>query len=141
MNVRCKECGFALIEAIVAIVILSMTLLATYGWINVSIDMLTRSDDVVSQELALGRLVSDLRHHDFKESTTGSYDYENLEFEWQANLMEPARKGTNVRGRNGLYDQSLYLVEINVTKLSRKIASYTIRVVHSERVRDPQFEL
>ena len=136
-----RQTGFALIEAIVAIVVLSMTLLAAYGWINVSIEMLVKSDDVVTQELAINRLTDRLKRHDFSQSSTGNYRYENLEFEWQAHLIEPIRPGKNTRGRTGLFDHGLYLVNINVSRFSQQIASYTIRVVHSQRVREPRFEL
>ena len=87
-----RQTGFALIEAIVAIAVLSMTLLAAYGWINVSIEMLVKSDDVVTQELAINRLTDRLKRHDFSQSSAGNYQYENLEFEWQARLIEPIRK-------------------------------------------------
>ena len=136
-----RRTGFALIEAIVAIAVLSMTLLAAYGWINVSIEMLVKSDDMVTQELAIDRLTDQLRHHDFGQSTGGSFQYENLEFEWQAHLLEPIRPGKNMLGRTGLFDHGLYLVDINVSRLSHQIASYSVRIVHSERVREPRFEL
>jgi len=136
-----RPAGFALIEAIVAIAVLSMALLAAYGWINVSIEMLVKSDDVVTQELAINRLTDRLKRHDFSKSSTGNYRYENLEFEWQAHLIEPIRPGKNTRGRTGLFDHGLYLVNINVFRFSQRIASYSVRVVHSQRVRERRFEL
>ncbi len=45
------------------------------------------------------------------------------------------------RGRTGLFDHGLYHDNINVSRFSQRIASYSVRVVHSQRVREPRFEL
>ena len=42
--------GFTLLEAMVAIVVLSMSLFASYSWIDVSTQSLVRSERILSQE-------------------------------------------------------------------------------------------
>jgi len=131
--------GFTLVEAIVALVVLSTALMATYGWIQVSVEMLIKTDEVTNQEIGLGQLVANLQSIDFAKQSDGEYDYGDLSFSWIAKPYEKERPGRNVLGRKGAYDHTLYVISIVVLKGASQVANYRVRLVDSVLVRPPEF--
>ena len=131
--------GFTLVEAIVALVVLSMSLMATYGWIQVSVEILIKTDEVTNQEIGLGQLVANLQSVDFAKQLDGKYDYGELSFSWIAKPYEKKRPGRNVLGRKGAYDHTLYVISIVVSKGASRVANYRVRLVDSVLVRPPEF--
>ena len=136
---RNSQSGFTLVEAMVSIVILTMSLVATYSWVNVSIQMLLRSDEVMTQELLIGNLTEELELIDLDQVNRGAMSLEDLRLEWEAIPLE-SKSGVNNRGMIGYYDHTLYDVEINVFRSAMPVAAYVVRRVTSRRVRDPRRE-
>jgi hypothetical protein len=131
--------GFTLVEAIVALVVLSMSLMATYGWIQLSAEILIRTDEVNSQEVGLSLLVEELQGTDFSEQTVGEYEYGELWFNWVAEPYEETRPGRTGLGLESAYDHTLYVISIVVLRDVTLVASYRLRLVNSALVRPPQF--
>ena len=129
--------GFTLVEAIVALVVLSMSLMATYGWIQLSAEMLIKTDEVNSQEVGLNLLVEELQGADFSEQTGGEYEYGQLSFNWVAEPYEETRVGRNGLGLQSAYDHTLYVISIMVFRDVTLVASYRLRLVNSVLVRQP----
>ena len=129
--------GFTLVEAIVALVVLSMSLMATYGWIQLSAEMLIKTDEVSSQEVGLNLLVEKLQGNDFSEQTGGEYEYGQLRFNWMAEPYEETRSGRNGLGRKSAYDHTLYIISVEVFRDVTLIASYRLRLVNSVLARPP----
>ena len=129
--------GFTLVEAIVALVVLSMSLMATYGWIQLSAEMLIKTDEVNSQEIGLNLLVEELQGIDFSEQTDGEYEYEQLWFNWLAEPYEQTRPGLNGLGLKSVYDHTLYVISIEVFRDVTLVANYQLRLVNSVLVRPP----
>ena len=69
-----SQAGFTLLEAMVAIIVLSMSLFASYSWIDVSVQSLVRSEQMFAQELLLNEFserlaiveIQDVRRGDMK---------------------------------------------------------------------------
>ena len=129
--------GFTLVESIVALVVLSMSLMATYAWIQLSAEMLIKTDEVSSQEVGLNLLVEELQGNDFSEQTGGEYEYGQLRFNWVAEPYEETRSGRNGLGRKGAYDHTLYIISVEVFRDVTLIANYRLRLVNSVLVRPP----
>ena len=127
--------GFTLVEAIVALVVLSMSLMATYGWIQLSAEMLIKTDEVSIQEVGLNLLVEELQGNDFSEQTGGEYKYGQLSFNWVAEPYEETRVGRNGLGLQSSYDHTLYVISIMVFRDVTLVASYRLRLVNSVLVR------
>ena len=132
--------GFTLIEAIVALVVLSMSLMATYGWIQLSAEMLIKTDEVNSQQLGLDLLVDELQSTDFSKQTGGEYEYGQLRFNWVAEPYEETRQGRNGMGLKSAYDHTLYVIFIEVFKDVTLVANYRLRRVNSVLVRPPELK-
>ena len=133
--------GFTLVEAIVALVVLSMSLMATYGWIQLSAEMLIKTDDVNSQQIGLNQLLEELQGTDFSEQTDGEYEYRQLRFNWVAQPYEKTRSGRNGLGRKSSYDHTLYVISIAVFRDVTLVADYRLRLVNSVLVRPPELRL
>jgi prepilin-type N-terminal cleavage/methylation domain-containing protein len=131
--------GFTLVEAIVALVVLSMSLMATYGWIQLSAEMLIKTDEVSSQEVGLNLLVEDLQGTDFSEQTAGEYEYGQLSFKWVAEPYEETRPGLSGTGLEAAWDHTLYVISIVIFRDSTLVANYRLRMVNSALVRPPVF--
>ena len=136
---RNSQSGFTLVEAMVSIVILTMSLVATYSWVNVSIQMLLRSDEVMTQELLIGNLTEELELIDLDQVNRGEMSLEDLRLEWEAIPLE-SKSGVNNQGMIGYYYHTLYDVEINVFRSAVPVSAYVVRRVTSRRVRDPRRE-
>ena len=129
--------GFTLVEAIVALVVLSMSLMATYGWIQLSAEMLTKTDEVSSQEVGINLLVEELQGANFYQQTAGEYEYEQLLFKWVAEPYEETRPGRTGVGLEAAWDHRLYVISIAVFRDVTPVANYRLRLVSSELVRPP----
>lgn len=124
----------------VAIVILTMTLIASYSWINISIQMLIRVDEVMSQELLLDELLEEIYLTDLDTTRSGQLSRGGLSATWEARPIE-SKSSRNLRDRIGFYDHTLYGIEISVSSETAEIGAWTTRRVTSRRVRDPSIEL
>lgn len=136
---RFNQRGFTLVEAMVAIVILTMTLLATYSWINVSIEMLIRTDEVLTQELLIDELMEEIYLTDIDSEPSGKLERGEVLVSWDAEPRD-VKSSKNQRGITGFYDHTLYDIEVEVYNGTERVASYTTRQVTSRRVRDPRVE-
>ena len=129
--------GFTLVEAIVALVVLSMSLMATYGWIQLSAEMLIKTDEVSSQEVGINLLVEKLQVADFYQQTAGEYEYEQLLFKWVAEPYEETRPGRTGIGLEAAWDHRLYVISITVFRDVTLVANYRLRLVNSVLARPP----
>lgn len=134
-----EQRGFTLVEAMVAIMILTMSLFAVYGWANVSIQMLVRSDEVLTQELMLKELSEQLSIINLKAQPSGEIALHDLQANWIATPVESA-SGRNNIGTIGYYDHTLYQIDIEVMHGRQIVATYVTRKVESIRTRDPVIE-
>jgi prepilin-type N-terminal cleavage/methylation domain-containing protein len=135
-----RQRGFTLLEAMVATVVLTMSLFATYSWVDVSIQMLIRSDEVMTQELLVSDFLEELDLIDLQKTQDGTLAREDLRLEWLATPIE-TKSGVNNRGIRGYWDHTLYRVEISIYRSSQLIASFDTRQVSSDQVREPRYEL
>lgn len=135
-----KERGFTLIEAMVAIIILSSSLFATFSWVNVGIETLVRAENTLEQEVLIDELIEQLYVTNLSDVRKGRLERGVLVLEWQASPVD-SRSGVNNRGVRGLYDHTLHELKIDVLRGGNKVGSHRTRMVTSRRVRNPQFEL
>ena len=62
-----RQQGFTLIEAVVALLILTMAMTAAFSWVNVSIATLLRSDEILTRHLLVNQLLEELPRIDFEQ--------------------------------------------------------------------------
>ncbi|MBO6564941.1 MAG: hypothetical protein JJ956_09385 [Pseudomonadales bacterium] len=122
----------------VAVVILSTSMLATYSWINQSVEMLRRSDQMLIQELALSEVLEQVRLNDFDDQDSGEFSRGQVTINWEARPLEQ-RDGRNNRNIRGFYVHTLFDLSLEVQHELERARVYSTRVVRSKLVRQPQF--
>ncbi|MBO6702761.1 MAG: prepilin-type N-terminal cleavage/methylation domain-containing protein [Pseudomonadales bacterium] len=132
---KTNQLGFTLLEAMVAIVILSMSLFATYSWINVSIQTLQRSSEVLTEEVLINEVLDRLVIHG--DQDVGGRLYKgDQSLEWEKILVEK-KQGKNNIGSTSFHDHTLYDIKITLKKDQRKTVVHQTRLVESVQVREP----
>jgi general secretion pathway protein I len=132
-----RERGFTLLEAIVALTILSAALLGAYSWVSGNIQSLIRVRALALEEAAVKQALGVLESQDLATQPQGSYAFRDFRVDWDALALEPAHPGRSTVGGMGLYDFVLYQVEMQVFARERLVATPQLRVVQYERVREP----
>lgn len=134
-----RQTGFTLLEAMVSIVILSMSSFAIYSWVSISVEMLIRSDEVLAQEQLVTEAIERLKHTDMDVQKRGEFSSGELILSWRAEELEK-KESRNNADFIGYHDLTLYNIRIAVTKNENLVAQYETRHLVSRRVRDPEYE-
>lgn len=137
MSRRCA--GFTLLEAIVALVILSSGLMAAYAWFSQDIRYLVKVNDLALEEAAISEAVDRLKLEDFASNAEGTFQWGDYQVDWQAIPLEPPRIGRSFLGGTGLYDLTLYQVRLTLYYRGRLFAAPAFRMVKYRQVREPAF--
>ena len=126
VNNRSKEKGFTLIEAIVALVILSGAMLVTFAWTD---NVLRQSEKIVHRVDAnkiLKNFLADLDSLDEIEVGEKFTQHENYSLMWKTELVDEA-PGVLSNGVKSNFDLSLFSVDIEIRRGSEMIAIYNTR--------------
>lgn len=135
---RCA--GFTLLEAIVALVILSGGLMAAYAWFGQDIRYMIKVNDLSLEETAISEAVDRLALEDFGQRTEGSFPWGDYQVDWVATPLEAPRAGRSPDGGGSLYGFTLYQVQLSLFYQGRLFASPHLRMVKSRKVRKAAFE-
>jgi len=130
--------GFTLVEAMVALVIFSMSAMGIYSWINTNLISLNRVAIVAESEFVVNSAIERLKLVDLRNETEGSFDVAGYRVDWNAELMEPWTYGMALRGTKSLYDLGLYVVSIHLSKNNRVVATYSYRQAAWYQAREPK---
>jgi prepilin-type N-terminal cleavage/methylation domain-containing protein len=107
--------GFTLLEVLVAIVIVSSTIIAVFQIFSLGFETLSKLHMYENMYLSLTNLLEDINGiNDFetnkeKRGTAGGFTYE-----WHASPASPAQRITMVGGEYGPYDIILYKILLRV---------------------------
>lgn len=138
MSVRCT--GFTLLEAIVALVILSGGLLAAYAWFSQDMRHLIKINDLALEETVVSEAVDRLELVDFAKQATGDFQWGDYQVMWEAVPLEPSKQGRTPAGGVSLYDLTLYQVHMRLSYRGRHFASPQLRMVKYRQARKPAFQ-
>ena len=126
--------GFALLEAIVAIVLFAAAGMALYGLFNTNLISLLRVHDV-SREAPVVRYAMEHLSAVDPRAEAGSFEVDGFDVTWTARLVEPVRQGQNVLGVLGDFEVGLYDIEFQVADDGRRLGTWRLRRVGFEKVR------
>ncbi len=133
--------GFTLLEAIVALTVLSIGLMAVFGWFNQNIRHLIKINDLALEEVVTEEVMARLELEDFAGAASGSYQLGDHTVGWRATPVEPRRAGLSPRGSQSLYEIALYEVELEITYRGRLISAPKTRMTRFKKVRLSPAEL
>ncbi len=121
--------GFTLLEAVVALTILSTSGLAIYSWLGTSLDGLRRVNNVVATRVLADDLQAYFRTVTIESEQRRSVVLNGYDIEWQATLLEPERVGRFGTGVPNGFRIGLYRVDIAIFRDGSEIGSYETRLV------------
>ena len=142
LQLTCKketQRGFTLLEAIVAITVLTMSGGALFGWVNTLLISLSRVESHAEKNFASGQAIAVLEVINPMKSPSGQRALGGYVMRWQANEVEPPRDAVNRYGIRGLYEVGLYNVHIELKKDSIPFYSFNVRHVGYQQVRQREF--
>jgi general secretion pathway protein I len=134
-EVEQKSHGFSLLEAIVALVILTSAGMAVFAWFNASfmsfqrIEAARQRDEAVRSALGLLETINPML------APSGEQRLGDYAVSWQAREVEAPRDGMNFMGAVSLYRVGLYLTQVEVRRLEEPLARFELRQVGYEQVR------
>lgn len=130
--------GFSLLEAIVALVILSAAMLGAYGWLATDVRALQNVRALALEEAAVQQALAQLEQTDLAAQPSGSIAWRDYRIEWNATALEPARAGRSTTGQRGSYELTLHRVSLAVFAGERLIGTPQLRMVQYTAARDAQ---
>ncbi len=129
--------GFGLLEAIVALVLISIAVMAAYDWINTNLITISRIQNVAAQTQAKNNVLAFMANINPMNSPTGSQNFADYTLKWQSKLIAPEQDQINSVLGIGLYRVGLYELTLNIEKPDNSLwFSEKITQAGYKRVRD-----
>ncbi len=129
--------GFTLLEAIVALTILSAAGLALFAGMTQSLQMVQRADRARASDAALRNAIAWLAQVNPMLSPEGAQPLGDYRLVWRARPVEAPRDGTTGYLQPGLYKVGLYDLDIELWRGRSLEREATLRRAGWEQVREP----
>ena len=123
---RFRELGFSLVEAVVALVILSGAAVAVLGWADNAFRQSERIQDRDEINLAAANFLAELDTMSLSTANRGRFDYGEYSVLWSSKIIDSSR-GILTNGVPSKWIVALFHVDIEVTRDSEKLAAFTTR--------------
>lgn len=134
-----KSNGFSLLEAIIALVLLTSTGLALFGWINTNLISLQRIQQFQYRQEATQSALAFIETVNPLATPTGEETIGNYELRWQANVVKPPLDGISPMGNKGIFQVGLYATTVEVKRKidGTLLAQFTVRQLGFKQTRKP----
>ena len=130
-----KQAGFSLIEAIVALVILSLVFTAVWGWFGTAITSSAKIENAVALPQVFSQFTVQLELENLASKNTGEYAIGDYQVQWQASV---ARNSANEPyRRQPAWIVTLYNIKASIWLRGRQIDNFTTQIVQQQR--DPNY--
>ena len=130
-----RQRGFSLLEAIVALVIFSITVAALFEWQHVSLLALDRARAHARRDSLVRSGLSVIEHVNPMREPSGERTIGDLRVDWSAKPIRPKTIGKTPAGFPSLFDLALYDVTVRVFERGRELTSFDVRRVGYEQAR------
>jgi prepilin-type N-terminal cleavage/methylation domain-containing protein len=127
--------GFSLVEAIVALVVLSLVFTAVWGWFGVAATSTTRIERALNLPEVFSQFVVRIELESLHKSTSGSYNIGDYQVDWQAVAIKSSNKQTY--RKQPAWIVALYSIEAQIISQDRGVSVFSTKVV--QQWRDPDF--
>ncbi len=121
--------GFSLLEAIVAMVLISLTGMAVFQWLNQSLANLTVLERQQSSTLITQNALAYIKTVNPMQTPKGSVQLGNTQLEWTSELLEPITTGVTQKSTLTHYSFGLYLLQVNVIQNNHPPYQFSVRQV------------
>jgi len=133
--------GFSLLEAIVALLLVTTLGLGLLSWANNNLLNLTKIEKAYERDDAIKNALDFIEAINLTEYPSGKEQVGHYTFEWSANAIEPAKDVILSAGYPGLYEVTLYLAHISIFINTELIHQFTLHQVGFKQVRERNLSL
>ena len=123
-----------MLEAAVALALFATVGMALYGLYNANLITLLRVQDSSRQVPVVRHTMEYLSSINPAEQQSGELSFDGFDIRWQADLIEPMRKGQNVLGSVGAYELGLYEARFDIAEGERPVGTWRLRLVGYKNV-------
>lgn len=113
---KTKQLGFGLLEALVALVLLSSLGFALLAWIQQNIDLTGKLRNHHLEQEARQTVIDWSSSVNFMETPKGEHKLGNLHISWDAELKYPITSQAGYPMGTGLFDLALYDISITASR-------------------------
>jgi general secretion pathway protein I len=132
-----RQRGFSLLEAIVAMVLISSMGGALFAWINTELQALERTQDANTRAEAMVNAVEFMEAVNPMLTPQGKAPFASLELAWEAKASTPVRDGVSYPQGISLYQLAMYDTQVRVAHPDGSPwFEFTLQQVGYKRVRD-----
>lgn len=127
--------GFTLLEAIVALVIFSMTAIALYGWQSTNMLTIQRAEAHARQNALVRSTLGVLAQVNPMLTPAGELRMSELTIQWTSQTVQPVKSGVSALGMPSIFDLGLYQLDVKVLDGDKELARFKVRQVGYKQVR------
>ncbi len=132
-----NQSGFTLLEAVVALVIISVSGMAIFEWLNSTLSNVEKVQQNQQQNQAIRNALAYMETVNPMLETSGKEELQPYLLSWKATLLEPIKEGSLRFGGKGLYDFGLYQVDLEITDNNQLVTEITLRKTGYKQARTP----
>ncbi len=133
-----RQGGFTMLEALVALVLIAVTLIPLYEWVGRSLAAATRTADVTRQAEAELSALAVISRVNPMEEPNGSVEVGGYRIRWQATAKTDPVDNIGYPRGVGLYQVALYEVRTEVLRGNERWFEIRVDQIGYRRVRNPQ---
>jgi general secretion pathway protein I len=132
-----RQRGFSLLEAIIALTLLSVAGLSLLSWIHANLAGLRRIEQAAQRDAAIRNALNFVAALNPALKPQGRQNVAGYAFAWQSRPLEPLKDGVNYLGATSFYQVGLYEVQIQVFQADLPLAEITARQPGYQQARQP----
>jgi len=132
---QCNNHGFSLLEALVALVILSLTFSGVWGFFGTAAQSTTRIEEALALPAAFEQYLDYMTLESLQEQRAGQVAVGEFRFAWQASVNRQSDKEIYRRQRERII--TLFDLDVRVLKEERLVSEVSTQVVRQWK--DPNY--
>lgn len=130
-----REKGFSLVEAIVALVVLSLVFTAVWGWFGTAATSTARIERALALPEVFSQFVVNLELESLRNTNSGVYNIGDYQVRWQAEPEKDSRQ--EAYRRQPAWIITLYRINAQISRQGRVVSSFNTKLV--QQWRDPDY--
>ncbi len=121
--------GFSLLEAIVALLLVTMLSMTSFSWISNLLLSVEKIEQNAYENLIQRNVIEFLADVNMMSRSTGEQSLGGINIRWNATLAEPVKRGKSMTGGATPFELGLYRVAVTVQDVSGKTTEFELTQV------------
>ncbi|MFC3093083.1 hypothetical protein DRW07_02540 [Alteromonas sediminis] len=120
------EKGFSLLEAIVALLLVTMLSMTTFSWISNLLLSVSKIEENALRNVTQRNVTEFIEDINVMARPSGIQELGGVTLQWDAALIEPIKRGKSMTGGNTAFELGLYRVSVTLTDVTGKAAQFEV---------------